>query len=190
MKKTRNKTLKSTLPVLLFALVLFSTFASRAQTNKETEQQIVASGGTFTLEKTVTAGGGAKKELLPLSETGTTGQAVAGVKSAGGNFALYSGFWTPDDFAPTAASAVVGGRILTAYGAGIRNVQITITFPSGEMRSTVSSTFGYYRFAEIPVGGIYVITVAAKKYTFSQSTQVRTVQDDLQDVDFVADATE
>jgi hypothetical protein len=177
------------LPALLFALVLLPALTSRAQT-KDTEQQIVASGGTFTLEKTVTAGGGNQMSQSSLQQSGTTGQAVAGVKSTGGNFALYSGFWTPDDFAPTAASAVVGGRILTAYGAGIRNVQITITFPTGETRTTISSTFGYYRFAGIPVGEIYVISVAAKKYTFSQGTQVRTVQDDLQDIDFIADALE
>ena len=172
-------------------LTIFLFFAAvKAQEKTAQTTEIVASGGAFTLEKAVMAGGGANKELLPLNETGTTGQAVAGVRSTGGQFSLYAGFWTPDDFAPTAAAVVVGGRILTASGAGIRNVQITITFPSGEMRTTVSSTFGYYRFAEIPVGGIYVITVAAKKYTFSQSTQVRAVQDDLQDVDFVADASE
>jgi hypothetical protein len=76
---------------------------------------------------------------------------------------------------------------LTASGAGIRNVQISITFPSGEVRTTLSSSFGYYRFADVPVGAIYVISVAAKKYSFSEPSQIRQVQDDLPDVDFVAD---
>jgi hypothetical protein len=83
---------------------------------------------------------------------------------------------------------VVGGRILTDSGAGIRNVQVAITFPSGEIRTSVSKTFGYYRCAEIPVGAVYVISVSAKKFTFAQPSQVRQVQDDLQDVDFIADA--
>lgn len=150
--------------------------------------EIVASGGSFVLEKTVTAGGGNAKQTASVSENGTTGQAAAGVKSAGGAFTLYSGFWTPGDFAPTAAQAVVGGRVLTAYGAGIRNVQVTITFPSGEIRTTVSTTLGYYRFAEIPVGGTYVIIVAAKKYSFAETSQIRQIAGDLQDVDFIADA--
>ena len=38
-------------------------------------------------------------------------------------------------------------------GAGIRNVQITIMFPSGEIRSAVSTTLGYSRFTDIPVRG-------------------------------------
>jgi len=191
MKVRLSELLKSIVPVTLSALALFFLFAFPARAQKiENAPEIIASGGAFTLEKAVTAGGGNAKQSASMSENGTTGQAVAGVRSTGGNFTLYAGFWTPGDLVPTAANAVVGGRILTADGAGIRNVQITITCPSGEIRTSVSTTFGYYRFAEIPVGGIYVITVVAKKYTFSQGTQVRTVQDDLQDVDFIADASE
>jgi hypothetical protein len=158
-----------------------------AQNKPAQAAEIVASGGPFTLEKSVTAGGGIKKEVSPLNENGTSGQTVAGVRSTGGSFSLYSGFWTPDDFAPTAANAVLGGRILTAGGLGIRNAQVSITFPSGEIRTTKSSAFGYYRFAELPTGEIYIIAVAAKKYAFSQATQIRALHDDLQDVNFIAD---
>lgn len=175
------------LVVALAPVVLFSTLCARAQAKESVSSEIVASGGTFTLEKTVTAGGGNQMSQSALNQAGTTGQTIAGIRSNGGNYSLYSGFWTPDNLAPTAANAVVGGRILTAYGAGIRNVQITITFPTGEIRSTVSSTFGYYSFAEIPVGGTYLITVSAKKYAFSQASQIRQVLDDLRDVDFIAD---
>ena len=171
---------------LLMILLFSATVKAQDKTGQTTA--IVASGGSFALEKAVTAGGGNGKQFSTTNENGTTGQTLAGTRSSGGNFSLYSGFWTPDDFAPTAASVIVGGRILTASGLGIRNVQVTITFPSGEMRSVMSSSFGYYRFTEIPTGGIYVISVAAKKYTFSQPTQIRQVQDDLQDVDFIADA--
>lgn len=177
--------------ILIFLFLMFLFLAAvNAQDKNAPTAEIVASGGTFTLEKTVTAGGGTRKETLPMSENGTSGQAAAGVRSTGGSFSLYSGFWTPDDFAPTAASAVVGGRVLTASGAGIRNVQIMITFPSGEIQTTVSTTLGYYRFTDIPVGGTYVVTVAAKKYTFAESSQIRQISGDLQDVDFVADAVE
>lgn len=176
--------------ICLFTFGLFIVTV-KAQEVKETDKapEIVASGGTFTLEKAVTAGGGVKKDVAPINENGTTGQAIAGVRSTGGNFSLSAGFWTPETLAPTAASAVVGGRILTASGAGARNVQITITFPTGEIRTAASGTFGYYRFAEIPVGGTYIISVAAKKFAFSQPSQIRQVQDDLQDVDFIAHET-
>src|SRR5687768_978823 len=113
MKTTLSKSLKPTAPFLLFALILCSPLANRAQT-KDARAEIVASGGAFTLEKVVAAGGGTKKDAAPFNENGTTGQAAAGIRSTGGGFALYSGFWTPDSLAPTAASAVVGGRVLTA----------------------------------------------------------------------------
>jgi hypothetical protein len=174
---------------LMLSIALVFAFTARAQ-KTENAPEIIASGGTFTLEKSVTAGGGSPKQMGSLSENGTTGQSIAGVRSTGGNFSLYAGFWTPDNLAPTAANAVVGGRILTANGAGIRNVQITITFPSGEIRTTTSATFGYYSFAQIPVGGAYVISVSAKKYTFAQASQIRQVQDDLRDVDFTAEETQ
>jgi hypothetical protein len=175
----------STSFILSIALVSLAAFPARAQ-KAENAPENIAAGGAFKLEKSVTAGGGGGKQSAPLSENGTTGQTIAGRRSTGGNYSLYAGFWTPDDFAPTASTVVVGGRILTASGLGIRNVQVTITFPTGETRTTLSSSFGYYRFADIPSGDIYVISVAAKKYSFSNPTQVRTVQDDLQDVDFVS----
>lgn len=191
MKLKAIEKLNSSLILSLALATTLPAFAARAQTaatpKQETAPEIVATGGAFALEKTVTAGGGGGKAAAAFSENGTTGQSSAGVRSTGGQFSLYAGFWTPDNFIPTAASAVVGGRVLTPSGAGIRNVQITIAFPSGELRTTTSSAFGYYRFAEIPVGAVYVITVSARKYTFSQPSQIRQVMDDLQDVDFVAD---
>jgi hypothetical protein len=166
--------------------ILFLATTVKAQEKAAATAGIVASGGQFTLEKTVLAGGGLNKQTAPLTENATAGQTVAGLRSTAGQFSLYSGFWTPDNLSPTAAAAVVGGRILTAGGQGIRSVQVTITFPSGEIRSTVSSAFGYYRFAEIPVGHTYVVTISAKKYRFAIDSQVREVRDDLQDLDFIA----
>jgi hypothetical protein len=169
----------------LFTILSFFA-AATAQENRP-PAEIVASGGAYVLEKTVAAGGGNVKQAASRNETGTTGQTIAGAKSSGGQFALYSGFWTPDDFAPTAAHVVLGGRILTAAGLGIRNAQITITFPTGETRAAKSTAFGYYRFAEIPSGATYVISVAAKKFAFSNATQIRVVEDETLDLDFVAD---
>src|SRR5215217_3266213 len=101
MKDKLNKLFKLTVTALLFALVWFFPFDAFAQTKEtETPTEIVASGGSFALEKTVMAGGGQAKQTSPMSESGTTGQTVAGVKSTGGNFTVYSGFWTPESFAP------------------------------------------------------------------------------------------
>ncbi|HEX8736696.1 MAG TPA: carboxypeptidase-like regulatory domain-containing protein [Pyrinomonadaceae bacterium] len=168
--------------VIVLVILLFA-FSARAQTN-----ELQSSGGSFTLEKQVVAGGGSQMQQSSLQQSGTAGQTIAGYKSTGGNFSLYSGFWTPETLAPTAASVVVGGQIKTADGRGIKNVPVTIMFPSGQTRTALSSSFGYYRFAEIPAGEIYVFSVAARRYTFAQPSQAREILDDTQDIDFVADA--
>ena len=168
------------LVILIFAL------SARAQTNAVQP----SSGGSFTLEKQVVAGGGSQMQQASINQSATAGQTVAGYKSSGGNFSLYSGFWTPESFAPTAANVVVGGQIKTADGRGIKNVPVTITFPDGQTRTALSSSFGYYRFAEIPAGEIYLFRVAAKRFTFAQSSQARQISEDTQDIDFIADAGE
>jgi hypothetical protein len=88
---------------------------------------------------------------------------------------------------PTAARVLVGGRVLTAKGLGIRNVQVSITDSQGNTRTVVSSSFGYYQFAEVPVGETYVISVTAKKYIFSQPVQITSILEDTSDIDFIAE---
>jgi hypothetical protein len=123
-----------------------------------------------------------------LGEYGTTGQSIAGIQSNGGQFSLYSGFWTPEEFAPTAASVVVSGRIKTAAGKGIRNVRISVTFPSGETRETVSGESGFYQFADLPAGETYIFSASAKNYVFTQPTKVIPITNDMEDIDFVGES--
>lgn len=96
-------------------ILIFALFA-KAQSNQIFAPEIVGSSGAFTLEKAVVAGGGAAKQSAAFSEHGTTGQSIAGIKSTGGRFSLYSWFWTPEQLAPTAASVNVGSRVKTASG--------------------------------------------------------------------------
>jgi hypothetical protein len=178
-----KRLIKAAFPVVALAVFLFLLFVALTRGQ---ESEIIASGGVFTLEKASIAGGGREKQLSTFTEHGTTAQAVAGVQSNAGAYSLYSGFWTPDSFAPTAAGVNVGGRITTPDGSGVRNINITITFPSGEIRNTLSSSMGYYAFTDIPVGDTYIISVNAKRYTFDDPVRVRHVVDELTDVDFTA----
>lgn len=90
--------------------------------------------------------------------------------------------------APSAANVSAGGRVLTANGQGIRNVVVSLTDMAGNTRTAVTGTLGYYNFDQIPAGQIVTISVGAKKYTFSQPTQVVNLQEDVRDLNFVADA--
>ena len=168
--------------VAVFAVFLFLLLVAITRG----QSQFVATGGPYALEKTVVAGGGSDKENTPVKENGTTGQALAGKTSTGGQYSIYSGFWTPESFAPTAAGVTISGQIVTARGLGIRNVVVTLTYPSGAIRSVLSSSFGHYRFDEVPAGDTYILSVSAKGYTFTEPTRVLHVVDEVMNADFVA----
>jgi len=88
--------------------------------------------------------------------------------------------------APTAASVSVGGRVMTLNGRGIRNARVTLTNSAGETRTVLTGAFGYYRFTDIPVGESYVISAAAKRFTFAPPVQTLTLQEEQNDVNFTA----
>jgi subtilisin-like proprotein convertase family protein len=88
----------------------------------------------------------------------------------------------------TAAGATVSGRVLTPDGYGLRNAIVTITDSTGMIRQTRTSSFGYYAFEGIEVGGTYVLSVGSKRYTFTPRTL--TVNDDVADFDFIGQGSE
>jgi hypothetical protein len=89
---------------------------------------------------------------------------------------------------PTAATVTVGGRVTTANGRGIRSVVVTMTDSSGNMRTATTSIFGYYRFTDVPAGETYIFTVRGKRFTFGTNTQVQSIVEDTDAINFVADS--
>jgi hypothetical protein len=147
----------------------------------------IAGGGAFTLEKSIVANGGGASSSGSFSVTATGGQSAAGTPAANAPFSQTAGFWTGETLAPTAALVSIGGNVLTADGRGIKNVMVTLTDSSGESRSVLTGSFGYYRFTDVQVGEIYVLTVQAKKYIFAYPSKVVSVQEELTSLDFIAD---
>lgn len=132
-------------------------------------------------------GGGSQSTGGIYTVDGTIGQNLAGTVSSGGGNSLRGGFWAFQSLAPTAANASISGRILTFEGYGIRSVSITLTnLSTAEVRSGLSSAFGYYRFDEILVGQTYILTVNSKRFSFNPNTRVITLLDELTDEDFTA----
>lgn len=176
--------------IVVVVLILLLVASARAQKEEEknSTDEFRASGGIFTLEKAIVAGGGLAKHSAARDEHGTTGQTVAGNLSSGGTFRLYSGFWTPDVFfAPTAATVIVSGRVTAADNRGIRNALVTVTFPNGETRTIISGASGRFAFGEIETGGTYVFSVSSKRFTFSNPARILSVNEARDDVNFVAD---
>lgn len=92
--------------------------------------------------------------------------------------------------APTAAGVSVDGHVVTDSGAGIRNVIVTLEMPSGESRTALTGTFGYYRFEDIPAGGYVILSVRAKRYSFADPVRFLKLNDNAWDVDFVAEPSD
>jgi VCBS repeat-containing protein len=84
---------------------------------------------------------------------------------------------------PTAAPVPVSGRVLTPNGKGLNNAIVTITGPTGTARTVKTDSLGYFRFASVEVGHTYIVSVAAKRYSFSP--QVVTVLDEIRELIFV-----
>lgn len=86
---------------------------------------------------------------------------------------------------PTAATANVGGRVLSSNGYGIANARVTITDSTGNSQTISTNSFGNYKFTQILAGDTYILTVRHKLYNFSQPTQILSVSDDRDDINFV-----
>ncbi|MGI8786189.1 MAG: carboxypeptidase regulatory-like domain-containing protein, partial [Pyrinomonadaceae bacterium] len=87
---------------------------------------------------------------------------------------------------PTAAPVSVGGRVLTATGRGIGNARVSLTNANGETRMAMTNAFGFYHFADVESGATYILSVAAKRYRFENPTRVLSVNEEIENADFVA----
>lgn len=98
------------------------------------------------------------------------------------NHTLDFGFYV----APTAANAAINGAVY-ANGRGLARVTVTLT--GGNLttpRFTQTNSFGYYRFADLPVGATYVVSVSSKRYYFPNPNIIIDLQDNVADANFEA----
>ena len=88
---------------------------------------------------------------------------------------------------PTAAPALISGRTVDSFGNGIGGTRVTLTnAQTGETLVAITNPFGYYSM-EANVGNFYLMTVYNKRYTFSDNTRTFSLNENLSDVDFIAD---
>jgi aqualysin 1 len=87
---------------------------------------------------------------------------------------------------PTAADALVSGRVVDNDGRSIRNVRVVLQRASdGETRVAQTSAFGYYRFDEVEVGHFYTIYIQSKRYRFENVPYSFTLSEDFSPTTFV-----
>jgi len=87
---------------------------------------------------------------------------------------------------PTAATASIGGRIVTADGLGVSKIRVKLTDASGNVQTALTNPFGYYRFDEQATGQTYVLNVASKIYQFESPSRIITLNDSISDADFIS----
>ncbi|MGH9946492.1 MAG: SdrD B-like domain-containing protein [Pyrinomonadaceae bacterium] len=90
---------------------------------------------------------------------------------------------------PSAANVSLIGRIMTAEGRGIRNVQVYLLEQDGTQHSALSSSFGYYRFDDIEAGQSVVVSVSAKRFEFPNPVRLITLDDNIEGFDFIANGS-
>lgn len=91
------------------------------------------------------------------------------------------------NFVPTSAGVSVGGRVMTNKGQAVSRATITLTNTStGEVRTVLTGTFGYYNFDDVRAGGTYVVTVSGGRYNYPNPTRVVNVGETIADIDFTA----
>jgi len=143
------------------------------------------SGGAFQITQSVIAGGGSEATGPNFSLVGTVGQSNTAESNSGLTFTLRGGFWSAS-FAPTAAGVSISGRIRSASGNGIKGARLTlIQISTGETVSTISSSFGYYRFDDVVVGRLYLLSADAKQFVFDPNSRIISPLDEVTNEDFV-----
>lgn len=88
---------------------------------------------------------------------------------------------------PTAADAVITGRVMNEEGYGIMGATLTATnLSNGTTKSVVSNMFGNYTIDGLTVPDAYVLKVTHRKYLFKNGSVTFALTDNLEGIDFTA----
>lgn len=90
------------------------------------------------------------------------------------------------NLAPTAAAALINGRVMTASGMGISKAVVAITDESGVTRTVLTNPFGYYQFTDVSVGETYLLSVKGKRHRFQSDIRLLSVTGDMEEINFIA----
>jgi hypothetical protein len=89
----------------------------------------------------------------------------------------------------TAATASVSGKIVDENGRGIVRTIVKIqNLNTEETRMVLTNSFGHYRFDNLPIGDLYVLTIGNKKVSLSRQTQSFVLNGDEENLNFAATA--
>jgi hypothetical protein len=62
----------------------------------------------------------------------------------------------------------IDGRVISVSGNGGRRASVTVLNPTTlESRTRLANDFGYFRFDNLPIMDLYLVTVGSKRHSFS-----------------------
>lgn len=102
------------------------------------------------------------------------------------NVSQFSDWTLAESLTPLASTASIGGRVLTANGFGVSQVRVTMTDEQGNQRQAITNSFGYYRFDNVATGLTFTFNVRNKRWSINPATQVQNIQEDRDDLNFIA----
>lgn len=70
----------------------------------------------------------------------------------------------------TAVGFTIGGQILSSEGRPIPRCIVSMTGADGQVKTSLTNPFGYYRFFEVEAGDGYILSVRAKGHQFMSRT--------------------
>jgi hypothetical protein len=90
--------------------------------------------------------------------------------------------------AALAATAYIAGKVTNAYGNPIMKATVTVQDMHGGVTRVLTNGFGFYRVSGLETGGMYMVSVEAKRHVFPNPTQLVSLSDNLAGLDFAAGA--
>lgn len=122
--------------------------------------------------------GDSKIDRIPTDNLGNGTWTLNVADDAGGDTGNVSAAsLTITTLAPTAASASIGGAVLTDSGQAVSRALVTVLNTETSESITVrTNQFGYFRIEDLPVGQFYTMSVSHKQYIFEP--QSFTLEDD------------
>lgn len=84
----------------------------------------------------------------------------------------------------TAAAITIGGRVLTVSGRGIPRAFVHLTDADGDTRTTLTNSFGYFRFRDVAAGETYTFRASSKRYKFT--ARLLNVNEESSELNFTA----
>jgi hypothetical protein len=86
----------------------------------------------------------------------------------------------------------IAGKVRTPEGRAIKGAYIVIrdANTNAVVRTTYSSTFGFYRLEQIETGKSYVLSITHRRYLFATAAQVIDINEERSGVDFIGEPSD